>query len=65
MWNDDYFQYGDWETEMKETFDSFNLLVVPRKEGETKYFYDRANNQRLVPEGIFPNPNFKREILNP
>ena len=49
MWNDNYFQYSDWEKEMKETFDSFNLLVVPRKDNQTKHFYDRANNQRIVP----------------
>jgi len=65
MWNDNYFQYSDWEKEMKETFDSFNLLVVPRKDNDFKYFYDRANNQRIVPQGIFPNPNHKRVILQP
>lgn len=26
MWIDDYFHYEDWETTMKNTFDSFNLL---------------------------------------
>ena len=50
---------------MKEVFDSFNLLVVPRKENDTKFYYDRANNQRIVPQGIFPNPNKKRNILEP
>lgn len=65
MWNEDYFHYEDWEAQMKQTFDSFNLLVVPRNEGENKYFYDRNNNQRIVPQGIFPNPNFKRTILEP
>jgi len=30
MWVDDYFHYEDWEQQMKETYDSFNLLVVPR-----------------------------------
>ena len=44
MWVDDYFHYEDWETAQKETFDSFNLLVVPRKDNEYKYFYDRGNN---------------------
>ena len=65
MWNDDYFNYKDWEVSMKEVFDSFNLLIVPRKENETKFYYDRANNQRIVPQGIFPNPNEKRSILEP
>ena len=63
MWMDDYFHYDDWEKKQKEVFDGFNLLVMPRKEGETKYFYDRANNHRIVPQGIFPLPNHKREVL--
>lgn len=50
---------------MKETYDSFNLLVVPRKDNDFKFFYDRANNQRIVPQGIFPHPNHKRQILEP
>jgi hypothetical protein len=43
MWNDDYFHYEDWEQKMKQTFDSFNLLVVPRNDKDFKYFYDRAS----------------------
>tara|TARA_B110001450_G_C17656324_1_gene495405 strand:+ start:1752 stop:2237 length:486 start_codon:yes stop_codon:yes gene_type:complete len=63
MWMDDYFHYDDWEKKQKDVFDGFNLLVMPRKEGETKYFYDRANHHRIVPQGIFPLPNHKREVL--
>jgi len=65
MWVDDYFHYADWENAQKEVFDSFNLLVVPRKEGDFKYFYDRGNHQRIVPQGIFPPPNRKRVLLEP
>ena len=65
MWVDDYFHYEDWEEAQKEVFDSFNLLVVPRKEGDFKYFYDRTNHQRIVPQGIFPPPNHKRVMLTP
>ena len=65
MWVDDYFHYKDWEQAQKEVFDSFNLLVVPRKEGEYKYFYNRGTHQRLVPQGIFPSPNAKRHLLKP
>lgn len=49
MWVDDYFHYQDWAARHKEVYDSFNLLVIPRKEGDFKYFYDRANHQRIVP----------------
>ena len=30
MWVDDYFHYDDWGAAQKATFDSFNLLSVPR-----------------------------------
>jgi hypothetical protein len=49
MWVDDYFHYKDWEQQQKDVFDSFNLLVIPRKQGDFKYFYDRQNNQRITP----------------
>ena len=65
MWMEDYFHYKDWEKAQKEVYDGFNLLVVPRKEGEFKYFYDRGNHQRIVPQGIFPPANYKRVILEP
>lgn len=62
MWVDDYFHYKDWETKMKDTFDSFNLLELPKKRNDTKYFYDRAYHQRIIPQFIVPNPNQKRTI---
>ena len=65
MWVDDYFHYDDWEHKMKEVYDSFNLLVMPRPEGETKYYYDKENNMRITPSGIFPNPSGKRSMLLP
>lgn len=49
MWVDDYFHYDDWEAAQKATFDSFNLLSVPRKDNDFKYFYDRETHQRIVP----------------
>jgi len=65
MWVDDYFHYKDWEQAQREVYDNFNLLMVPRKEGEFKYFYDRGTNQRIIPQGIFPPPNSKRALLKP
>jgi hypothetical protein len=65
MWVDDYFHYRDWEHNMKEVYDSFNLLVMPREKNSQKYFYDRKNHQRIVPQGIFPPPNHKRTIMVP
>lgn len=41
MWVDDYFHYEDWEQEQRRVFDAFNLLIIPRKENDFKYFYDR------------------------
>lgn len=65
MWVDDYFHYDDWEQSQRAVFDSFNLLSVPRKDNDFKYFYDRGTHQRIVPQGIFPNPNHKRVLLEP
>ena len=63
MWVDDYFHYKDWEEKMKDTYDSFNLLEVPKKKNEYKYFFDRGNHQRIIPNFILPNPNDKRVIM--
>lgn len=30
MWVDDYFHYDDWKQKLKETYDNFNLLVIPK-----------------------------------
>lgn len=65
MWVDDYFHYEDWEASQKAVFDSFNMLSVPRADNDFKYFYDRGTHQRIVPQGIFPNPNHKRVLLEP
>mmetsp|Transcript_31265 Transcript_31265/g.47853 ORF Transcript_31265/g.47853 Transcript_31265/m.47853 type:complete len:125 (+) Transcript_31265:3034-3408(+) len=65
MWVDDYFHYEDWEAVQKDTYDAFNLLIIPHKEGEVKYFHDRSNFQRIIPQGVFPAPNEKREPLLP
>ena len=63
MWVDDYFHYEDWAETQKNVFDSFNLLVVPRQDQDFKWFYNRDQNHRIVPQGIFPPPNHKRVIL--
>jgi hypothetical protein len=39
--------------------------VIPPHKDEGKYFYDRENNHRRIPKGIFPFPNHKREIIQP
>lgn len=49
MWVDDYFHYSDWKQRQQEVYDNFNLLVIPRDPKDTKYYMDRANNQRIVP----------------
>jgi hypothetical protein len=49
MWVDDYFHYKDWQERMQDTYDNFNLLTVPRKEGDFKYFYDKGTHRRIVP----------------
>lgn len=40
MWVDDYFHYQDWKNKLKETYDNFNLLVIPRHKDTPKFFFD-------------------------
>jgi len=65
MWVDDYFHYGDWEQRMRDVYDCFNLTVLPRPQGETKFYFDKQNNKRIIPQGIFPPPHGKRVIHHP
>jgi len=60
MFTEDYFHYSDWKEKMQQTFDNFNLLVIPPNKDNNKFFHDRSQNQRRVPLGIFPNPLKKR-----
>jgi hypothetical protein len=46
-------------------FDNFNLLVIPPHKDQTKFFFDQDNYHRRIPNGIFPNPNQKRHIMQP
>lgn len=62
MWVDDYFHYRDWQKAMTDTFDSFNLFLLPTQNNSFKYFYNKGTMARIIPQGIFPNPLHKREI---
>jgi hypothetical protein len=61
MWVDDYFHYEDWRAKQKEVFDNFNLLVVPTT--TPKYFFDQ--DSRRIPQGVFPYPTHKRQLMLP
>ena len=63
MWVDDYFHYADWKQRQQEVFDNFNLLVIPPKRDAQKYFFDKDSNNRRIPVGVFPTPNYKRSML--
>ena len=62
MFTEDYFHYGDWEDALKDTYDQFNLLIIPAHKKEAKFYYPQC---RRVPVGIFPNPMKVREIMEP
>lgn len=49
LWVDDYFHYEDWKQKQKETFDNFNLIVLPLNENDPKYFFDKDNYNRRIP----------------
>lgn len=66
MWVDDYFHYDDWRAKQKQVFDNFNLLTVPQEaEGAQKYFFDKDHHHRRIPQGVFPYPNHKRQLMLP
>jgi hypothetical protein len=48
-------------------FDNFNLLVVPPQttSDADKFFFDKDQNNRRVPQGVFPYPNHKRQLMLP
>lgn len=66
MWVDDYFHYDDWRSKQQQVFDNFNLLVVPTTSSETeKFFFDKDHHNRRIPQGVFPYPNHKRQLMLP
>ena len=65
MWVDDYFHYDDWRSKQKAVFDNFNLLQVPVSEDADKFFFNREHHNRRIPQGVFPYPNHKRQLMLP
>lgn len=67
MWVEDYFHYEDWKAKQKETFDNFNLLVVPTAAtpDHNKFFFDQDSHHRRIPQGVFPFPTHKRQLMLP
>jgi hypothetical protein len=66
MWVDDYFHYSDWKSKQQQVFDNFNLLCLPAPGAhEDKFFFDKDSQARRVPEGVFPWPNHKRQLMLP
>jgi len=65
MWCDDYFHYEDWGHMMKQSYDSFNLLVkTPQDVNDDEKFYFQ-DNWRRVPKGIFPDGASPRKLSFP
>ena len=67
MWVEDYFHYEDWKIKQKEVFDNFNLLVVPQAPTaeQNKFFFDQDSHHRRIPQGVFPYPTHKRQLMLP
>lgn len=67
MWVDDYFHYADWKAKQQTVYDNFNLLQVSTAATaeHNKFFFDKDNHCRRVPQGVFPYPNHKRQIMLP
>lgn len=65
MWVEDYFHYDDWRDKQKAVFDNFNLLQIPSNKEADKFFFDKDTHNRRVPQGVFPYPNHKRQLMLP
>ena len=66
MWVDDYFHYDDWRAKQRQVFDNFNLITVPLEaEDGQKFFFNKDHHNRRIPQGIFPYPNQKRQLMLP
>lgn len=48
-------------------FDNFNLLVLPptTQAEDNKFFFDKDSFNRRIPQGVFPYPNHKRQLMVP
>jgi uncharacterized protein with NRDE domain len=57
-----YHHYDDWKQMMKESYDQFNLMEL--KDSNISYNYNSADHHRNVPNGIFPLPNTKRQVMD-
>ncbi|CDW84758.1 UNKNOWN [Stylonychia lemnae] len=65
MWVQDYFHYQDWQQKQKAVFDNFNLLQIPLHKDQHKFFFEKDYHHRRIPQGVFPHPNHKRQVLKP
>ena len=68
LWAEDYFHYDDWRSKQQSVFDNFNLLVLPPSTSHSagnKFFFDKDAFNRRVPQGVFPYPNHKRQLMIP
>jgi hypothetical protein len=45
---------------MEDTFDNFNMLIMPNKVDDQKLFFEDNQHKRRIPKGIIPCPNHKR-----
>lgn len=63
MWVEDYHHYDDWKTKQQQVFDNFNLLVLPFNNDQHKFFFELEHHNRRIPQGVFPYPTHKRQLM--
>lgn len=67
LWHEKYHHYDDWEQKMKDSYDQFNLLELPKKGGKDapSLYFDPVNFNRRIPNGIYPDAKSPRVVLMP
>ena len=65
LWYDSYHHYEDWESQMKESYDQFNLLELPQSKDQASIYFNENQFKRRVPKGIFPDARGPRTVLRP
>ena len=66
LWHNSYHHYTDWEAQMRESYDQFNLLEVPQEsKDQASLYFSTLNCKRRVPQGIFPDARAPRTVLRP
>jgi len=66
LWHEEYHHYEDWEKLMANSYDNFNMLIIPHNKSKGKLYFDESKHKRQIPTGIIPHPfNLRKPMQLP